>query len=83
MRDQWFHARASALTSVKLSDAKRNMMKTVGAIASSDLAVDNELSFRALNGAWEREMSCGFDMKSLKVLFPEEMNAYHRWKKVS
>lgn len=82
MKDQWHHARASALEGVKTCDAKKSLKKTVGAVASSDLVVDNELSFRALNASWEREIPCGFNVKSLEVLFPEEMHAYQRWKKV-
>jgi len=45
--------------------------------------VDNELSFRALEASGERNIPCGFDVKALEILFPEEMNAYRRWKTVS
>lgn len=45
--------------------------------------MDNELSFRALEASGERNIPCGFDVKALEILFPEEMNAYRRWKTVS
>ena len=45
--------------------------------------VGNELSFRALEASGERNIPCGFDVKALEILFPEEMNAYRRWKTVS
>jgi hypothetical protein len=82
LKDQWHNARAVALDHIKPSDAKKSRKKTTGVVAASDLVVDNELSFRALNASWERELPCGFDVKSLEILFPEEMNAYQRWKKV-
>jgi hypothetical protein len=28
------------------------------------------------------DVSCGFDVAQLETLFPEEMSAYQRWKKV-
>lgn len=80
-RDQWHHARASAAD--RMSAARENLKKTTGAVAAADLIVDNEMSFRALNPDWAREIPCGFDTESLEILFPEEMNAYQRWKKVS
>ena len=48
--------------------------------------VDNELSFRAMDGFGDDlrfDVSCGFDVAQLETLFPEEMSAYQKWKKVS
>jgi len=83
LRDQWHHARATATQHVKGTQAKNHRENIKGAVSTSDLIVDNELSFRALEATWERNnIPCGFDVKSLDILFPEEMNAYQRWKKV-
>jgi hypothetical protein len=64
--------------------ANKVLEKTTGAISTSSHVVDNELSFRALDGfdSMGRDPSCGFDVKALEMLFPEEMGAYQRWKKV-
>ena len=83
MKDQWYHARASALQHRKQSDARKSLKKTTGVASTTDLVVDSELSFRALQASYERDVPCGFDIKSLETLFPEEMNAYQRWKKVN
>jgi hypothetical protein len=57
--------------------------KTSSGIQSS--VADNELSFRAMDGCGDDirfDVSCGFDLAQLETLFPEEMSAYQRWKKV-
>jgi hypothetical protein len=57
--------------------------KTSTGIQSS--VADNELSFRAMDGCGDEirfDVSCGFDLAQLETLFPEEMSAYQRWKKV-
>ena len=79
LKDQFHHARATVCTT---GYAKRTAQKIRGVVSSSDLVVDNELSFRALDASWERNVPCGFDVRALEILFPEEMNAYRRWKKV-
>ena len=46
---------------------------------------DSELSFRAMDGfadSLRSELPCGLDVPQLETLFPEEMGAYERWKKV-
>jgi len=46
---------------------------------------DNELSFKAMDGFSDNlrhDLQCGFDVPQLEMLFPEEMRAYQRWKKV-
>lgn len=82
MKDQWYHARAAAVIHNR-SGGREYLEKTNGAILSH--VVDNELSFRALDGfdSMRHNAPCGFDLKSLEMLFPEEMGAYKRWKKVS
>lgn len=82
LKDQWYHARAAAALHTN-SGAKEYLKKTKGAILSHDM--DSELSFRALDGfdSMKNNAPCGFDLRSLEMLFPEEMGAYKRWKKVS
>eukprot|EP00804_Cyclotella_cryptica_P014289 CCRYP_020759-RA/>CCRYP_020759-RA protein AED:0.05 eAED:0.05 QI:50/1/1/1/0.75/0.6/5/224/554 len=81
LKDQWYHARAAAVVHTK-SGSKDYLEKTKGAILSH--VMDNELSFRALDGfdSMKNNAPCGFDLKSLEMLFPEEMGAYQRWKKM-
>ena len=46
---------------------------------------DIELSFKAMDGFGDNlrlDVPCGFDVSQLEMLFPEEMSAYQRWKKV-
>lgn len=83
LREQWIHARAGALQHQKESVVKKGLKKATGTVSAADLVVDSELSFRALQPTYERDAACGFDIKSLETLFPEEMNAYHQWKKVN
>jgi hypothetical protein len=82
LKDQWYHARAAAAVHTK-SGAREYLKKTKGAILSH--VIDSELSFRALDGfdSMKNNVPCGFDLRSLEMLFPEEMGAYKRWKKVS
>jgi hypothetical protein len=49
------------------------------------VVMDSELSFRAMDGFADGirfDVGCGFDVSQLETLFPEEMGAYQRWKKV-
>ena len=47
--------------------------------------VDPFMVFRAVSGydPLSFESKVGFDVSQLDVLFPEEMNAYKKWEKVS
>jgi hypothetical protein len=63
---------------------KDEIKKTSSGMHSS--VVNNELSFRAMDGFGDElrfDVSCGFDILQLETLFPEEMCAYQKWKKVS
>lgn len=67
--------------------SNNEMKKTTSGKSALPLyaVVDSELSFRALDGNGDGiryDVSCGFDVPQLETLFPEEMNAYQRWKKV-
>lgn len=64
--------------------SKGEIKKTSSGIQKS--VIDSELSFRAMDGFADElrfDVSCGFDVPQLETLFPEEMGAYQRWKKVS
>ena len=47
-------------------------------------AVDQSMYYSAHTGneALSRNLPCGFDVEQVEKLFPEEMKAYQRWKKV-
>lgn len=50
----------------------------------TETTVDSSMLFRAIGG-YDRlsyDPKCGFDVPELEVLFPEEMMAYQRWKKM-
>ena len=82
-KDQWHLARANATLHTK-DGPKTNLAKVTGANLHS-ACVDNEMSFKALE-SYDRlifDVPCGFDVAQLEKLFPEEMGAYQRWKKVS
>ena len=79
-KDQWHQARAQAIDNPKL--AKDELKKTSTGVASTD-AVDNDLTFMALDGvasSLRKDVPCGFDVPQLETLFPEVMQAYKRWK---
>lgn len=82
LQDKWYRARAVA-TMHRASQSNDQIKKTSTKIHAS--AEDNELSFKALDGYADSirlDVPCGFDVPQLEVLFPEEMGAYQRWKKV-
>lgn len=82
LKDQWHQARAVA-TMHRANASNLEIQKTSTQVQS--LVADNELSFRAMDGhadALRYDVPCGFDVSQLDVLFPEEMGAYQRWKKV-
>jgi len=81
MKERWHQARAAAMMHDSCS-VKENMKKTTGATATS--TGDSELSFRALGGLdpLRFDTPCGFGIEQLQTLFPEEMSAYQRWKKM-
>ena len=85
MKEQWHQARAAALMHRKDS-AKEEMKKTSGGELNSTLMTtgDSELSFRALGGLdpLRFDTPCGFGIEQLQILFPEEMTAYKRWKRM-
>lgn len=64
--------------------SKDEIKKTSSGLQSS--VADSELSFRAMDGFADElrfDVPCGFDVPQLETLFPEEMGAYQKWKKVS
>ena len=64
---------------------KAEMKKTTSGGERSVAVMDSELSFRAMDGFADEirfDVGCGFDVSQLETLFPEEMGAYQRWKKV-
>ncbi|KAL9188405.1 hypothetical protein ACHAXT_006783 [Thalassiosira profunda] len=81
-KDKWHQARAEA-TMYRASAASQEMKKTTTGVPSA--VADNELSFKAMDGNSDNlrfDVPCGFDVSQLDVLFPEEMGAYQRWKKM-
>ena len=85
-KEQWHKARAAA--TMHSSDSVKSNMKKL--TTQEELTVtatsigDSELSFRALGGIdrLRFDTACGFDVDQLRKLFPEEMSAYQRWKKM-
>jgi hypothetical protein len=59
--------------------------KTSLATHAATAAIDSTMLYRAMEGYDKLafEVKCGFDMEQLRVLFPEEMNAYAKWNEVS
>lgn len=85
LKDNWHQARAAATMHRGTYASNYEMKKTTVGVNGSYAVVDSELSFRALDGNGDGiryDVSCGFDVPQLETLFPEEMNAYQRWKKV-
>lgn len=85
-KEQWHQARAAAVMHSS-SSVKDQMKKTIGGELSATVpsaAGDSELSFRALSGIdpLRFDTPCGFNLEQLETLFPEEMSAYQRWKKM-
>ncbi|KAL7541750.1 hypothetical protein ACHAXR_011593 [Thalassiosira sp. AJA248-18] len=82
LKDKWHQARAAATmyrTSTSNEQIKKTSTKVHGSVA------DNELSFKAMDGFGDnlrQDVPCGFDVPQLEILFPEEMGAYQRWKKM-
>lgn len=79
-KDQWHQARAQAVDTQQR--AKNELKKTSTGVASAD-AVDNNMTFMALDGVvshLRHDVPCGFDAHQLETLFPEVMQAYERWK---
>jgi len=74
-----------ARTTAKLHCAKRKDRQILEREGEAVL-VDPELLYRAIGEGIRRstpsELKCGFDVLHLKTLFPEEMYAYQRWKKM-
>ena len=65
--------------------SKLEFNKTTSGVQTKSSATDTELSFRAMDGFGDnlrKDLPCGFDVDQLETLFPEEMGAYQRWKKV-
>ena len=85
LKDSWHHARAVAQMHRGAYATKEEMKKTTSGVQSSVAVMDSELSFRAMDGCADGiryDVGCGFDVSQLETLFPEEMGAYQRWKKV-
>ena len=85
-KDKWHKARAAA-TMHSSDSVKSNMrkLKTQEEFTVTATSIgDSELSFRALGGIdrLRFDTACGFDVDQLRKLFPEEMSAYQRWKKM-
>ncbi len=85
-KEQWHQARAAAVMHHS-SSFKDQLKKTIGGELSAtapSAAGDSELSFRALSGIdpLRFDTPCGFNLEQLETLFPEEMSAYQRWKKM-
>ena len=81
-KDQWHQARAQAVGVDNPQQAKKELKKTSTGVASAG-AVDNDLTFMALDGVvshLRHDVPCGFDTPQLETLFPEVMQAYKRWK---
>lgn len=59
--------------------------KTSLATHAATAAIDSTMLYRAMEGYDKLafDIKCGFDMEQLRVLFPEEMNAYAKWNEVS
>ena len=51
----------------------------------ADCELDPSMSYRVLGGRSRQSFGakCGFDVAQLEILFPEEMNEYQKWAKVS
>lgn len=83
-KEKWHQARAAAMMHDS-SSVKDQMKKTTGGeLTATVLTGDSELSFRALGGIdpLRFDTPCGFGIEQLNTLFPEEMSAYQRWKKM-
>ena len=85
MKEQWHQARAAAM--MHDSSSVRDIMKKTsrgGMTATLTSTGDSELAFRALGGIdpLRFDTPCGFGIEQLQTLFPEEMSAYQRWKKM-
>ena len=84
-KEQWHQARAAAVMH-KSSSMKDQIKKTtVGELTATVASIgDSELSFRALSGIdpLRFDTPCGFGIEQLNTLFPEELSAYQRWKKM-
>ena len=85
-KDSWHQARAVATMHNGEYAMRNEMKKTTSGEKGSVVAIaDNELSFRAMDGCNDGiryDVPCGFDVRQLEILFPEEMGAYQRWQKV-
>lgn len=83
LKENWHQARAVATQHRGQYSVKDELKKTSTGIQGS--VADSELSFRAMDGCADDlrfDVPCGFDIPQLETLFPEEMGAYERWKKV-
>lgn len=84
MKEQWQQARAVAVMHRNNSAKQIKKTSPVESAVTKTSVGDSELSFRALGGIDQLRFDtpCGFNIDQLQKLFPEEMSAYQRWKKM-
>ena len=78
------YKKAQAATTLHGSRPRHIDQKTVDSVIAGETTVDSSMLFRAIGG-YDRlsyDPKCGFDVPELEVLFPEEMMAYQRWKRM-
>eukprot|EP00581_Thalassiosira_minuscula_P012901 CAMPEP_0183719102 /NCGR_PEP_ID=MMETSP0737-20130205/12178_1 /TAXON_ID=385413 /ORGANISM="Thalassiosira miniscula, Strain CCMP1093" /LENGTH=580 /DNA_ID=CAMNT_0025948803 /DNA_START=27 /DNA_END=1769 /DNA_ORIENTATION=- len=83
MKDDWHQARAAAMMPTDMKGANEQLKKTSTGIQKT--VVDNELSFQAMDasrGNLRYDVPCGFEVRQLETLFPEEIGPYKAWKKM-
>ena len=78
------YKKAQAAASLHGTRPRHIDQKTVDSVIAGETTVDSSMLFRAIGG-YDRlsyDPKCGFDVPELEVLFPEEMMAYQRWKRM-
>lgn len=78
-KEEYTRARKIAMLSSKDGKLKHNLK-----FDATEQSADAGMLYRAMQG-WDKlayDPKCGFDVEQLRQLFPEEMQAYSRWKEM-
>jgi hypothetical protein len=78
------YKKAQAAATLHATRPRHIDQKTVDSVIAGETTIDSSMLFRAIGG-YDRlsyDPKCGFDVPELEVLFPEEMMAYQRWKRM-